>query len=195
MRLRPGRPFRRPNPFGDSPRLYGPTRALAGESMRRLDEAQRLFAEGQVATAADIFGELARAAEAARFPKRAAQWHVQAARYYAAAGNAPTALGHARAALGLFAGAGNPAFAFRPFARLIAELRAQGLMAEADTIQGEAQARLGAAPADLQPAPAPDRRLPPECPNCGGAVRSDQVDWIDDHSAACVFCGSVIPAE
>ena len=80
MRLRPGRPFRRPNPFGDSPRLYGPTRALAGETMRRLDEAQRLFAGGQVARAADIFGELARAAEAARFPKRAAQWHAQAAR-------------------------------------------------------------------------------------------------------------------
>ncbi len=52
MRLRPGRPFRRPNPFGGNPRLHGPTRALAGETMRRLDEAQRLSAEGQVARAA-----------------------------------------------------------------------------------------------------------------------------------------------
>jgi hypothetical protein len=44
------------------------------------------------------------------------------------------------------------------------------------------------------PAAAPRRALPAKCPHCAGAVRSDEVDWIDDASAECLYCGGVIQA-
>ena len=50
-------------------------------------------------------------------------------------------------------------------------------------------------PARAEPAPPPEpiRRpdlLPATCPNCGGPVRSGEVKWTSDHSAACSYCGS-----
>jgi hypothetical protein len=36
------------------------------------------------------------------------------------------------------------------------------------------------------------KSLPPNCPQCGAPLRSDEVDWIDNQSAECGFCGSVI---
>jgi hypothetical protein len=37
--------------------------------------------------------------------------------------------------------------------------------------------------------------LPSVCPSCGGNIRSDEVEWIDEHSAECVWCGSTIKIE
>ena len=58
------------------------------------------------------------------------------------------------------------------------------------------KAALGTAPLEDFPrastaAEAPPR-LPAECPNCAGPVRSDEVEWIDAVSAACTYCGSVL---
>ncbi len=38
-------------------------------------------------------------------------------------------------------------------------------------------------------------KLPPECPNCGGNVHPDEIEWTDSHSAVCDYCGSIIQAE
>jgi hypothetical protein len=42
--------------------------------------------------------------------------------------------------------------------------------------------------------PAELGKLPPECPNCGGSVHPDELEWTDSHSAVCDYCGSVIQA-
>jgi len=37
--------------------------------------------------------------------------------------------------------------------------------------------------------------LPTHCPGCGGPVRADEVDWLDDVTAECNWCGSPVRAE
>jgi hypothetical protein len=35
--------------------------------------------------------------------------------------------------------------------------------------------------------------LPANCPHCGGPVRSHDVKWTGSQSAACPYCGSMLP--
>jgi hypothetical protein len=37
--------------------------------------------------------------------------------------------------------------------------------------------------------------LPLKCPKCGGALRSDEVEWINRDTASCPYCGSTIREE
>lgn len=39
------------------------------------------------------------------------------------------------------------------------------------------------------------RRLLTKCLHCGGGVRSDEVEWIDEGTAECSYCGSPIGIE
>jgi hypothetical protein len=75
--------------------------------------------------------------------------------------------------------------------RMVDELTARGLTAEAAEIAGLLGASL---PKDLPAEPAPTKRpiLPTHCPSCGGAVKSDEVEWIDEVTAECDYCGSPV---
>jgi hypothetical protein len=35
-------------------------------------------------------------------------------------------------------------------------------------------------------------KLPAKCPQCGGNVLPDEIEWVDEHSAICDYCGSLI---
>jgi hypothetical protein len=79
------------------------------------------------------------------------------------------------------------------------ELRERGHEAEAQLLHDKLDARLseaGVVPGELRAGaaapPTPRRELPAQCDACLGPVRSDDVEWIDDTSAACAYCGSVI---
>ena len=37
--------------------------------------------------------------------------------------------------------------------------------------------------------------LPANCPNCSGTIMSKEVIWMDEVTAACLYCGSAIRAE
>ena len=41
----------------------------------------------------------------------------------------------------------------------------------------------------------PARSLPSTCPQCGGALRSDEVKWLDAGNATCPWCGSTVKAD
>jgi hypothetical protein len=72
--------------------------------------------------------------------------------------------------------------------RVVEALRRSGHTAEAEAF---AQKYAGGA----APAPAkPSGQLPPSCPQCGGRVRPDEVEWIDASTALCDYCGSVLQA-
>lgn len=54
------------------------------------------------------------------------------------------------------------------------------------------------APAISAPAPAAPREhrldlLPTTCPNCGGPIRGNEVEWTGPQSADCPFCGVNLP--
>jgi hypothetical protein len=214
MRFRPGRPFRRPAELLAEinrarrlgPSLFGQRGAggrgpVAAELFAELGRAHRLLAEGHPAEAAPIFAELGRQAEALSLPQRAAHLHLQAARCYFQIRDSTTGLSHARLGLQTIINAGLQAKASNIYARLLAGLRANGLDAEAETLQKEFGVQLGgvtANPAATSPARAesqPEGQLPAKCPSCNGPIRSDEVDWIDAQSAECPYCGSTLHTE
>jgi hypothetical protein len=175
------------------PRLSGPRSLLGAALLGQLAQANDLLASGQVAAAAPVFAELARAAEAAGMPQRAAHLHVQAARSLIQQGDAPHALAHARAALGLFDVLGLTTKANAMRARIIQELQARGFHAEAAQLAQPPSAQDAGWAADE--VEAPRGRLPARCASCGAAVRSDEVEWIDAVSAECPYCGSTVQVE
>ncbi len=162
-----------------------------------LGEANRLLEAGHIAEAAPLFAQLAQQAESQGMPRRAAELHLQAARSLMQIGNPQPALAHVHAALNLFTGLGLTGKAQAVYQRIVHDLRAADMHAEADQLERDFQAQSGLAQADTgegfgSPAPQPRGRLPAKCPRCGGPVRSDEVEWIDEHSAACDYCGSVL---
>jgi NAD-dependent SIR2 family protein deacetylase len=70
------------------------------------------------------------------------------------------------------------------------------LTAEASEIETYLRANL---PADFTPpanqVPARKPPLPTHCPSCGGAVRPDEIEWLDEVTAECDYCGSPLRSE
>ncbi len=170
--------------------------AMPGPFLQNLTRANQLMAAGQYQPAGQLYAQLAEDAQSSGHPRKAANLHAQAAHAAALQHSSLALLAQGRTALHAFQQLGmQPRFAGF-LASLTTLLRAQGMSAEADTLQHEFG---GAQPAPAQPAvqaPAPQRlRLPPACSQCGAPVRRDEVEWIDEQSAECGYCGAVIQAD
>ncbi len=176
------------------PLFGGRPRPLRGGLLAVLHEANQLFNAGRYQEAGPLFARLAQEAEAHHMPRRAVQLHLRAAESFGLAGNGQTTLVHARATLDTMLAHGRTGQASQALERLLAALRRNNLAAEADTLQREYQGRLSVA-APMEPAGQPPGRLPAQCPQCAAPVRSDEVEWIDSHNAACAYCGSILQAE
>jgi hypothetical protein len=189
---RPRRRFRRlaRGLFG-APGLAGP---LAQPVLRELNRAHGLLGSGHYDEAADLFGQLADGAEERRMAKRAASLHAQAAEALIAAGEPAEAVERARRAMNLLALAGRPRRARRLAERIHEALLAKGYTSEADALFQGAPVSAGEPLPEAEPAPS-RAALPGKCPHCGGAARSDDVEWIDEASAECAFCGGVIKTQ
>jgi hypothetical protein len=48
---------------------------------------------------------------------------------------------------------------------------------------------------DLQTTSTKKPILPTHCPSCGAAVKPDEVEWLDDITAECGYCGSPVREE
>lgn len=194
MRMRPRRARRQARRLSRS--LFGSLAVgmmLGGDALQALGQANSLMAAGDFDEAANLFGQLADGLEERGLPKRAANLHASAALAQIQAGEPAQALERARRGIRLLELAGRPRHARRMAERLAEALQARGYAQEAASLLGgNLPAPETARPEEAQPA----RRgtLPAKCPHCGGAVRSDDVDWIDAMSAECAFCGGVIKA-
>lgn len=184
--FRPNRPPR----FGRRPAQ----RPLAQLALQALNQAHRLMAAGQFPQAAERFSQLSQGAQRLGRLQQAANLQAQAGLAWAEAGQAEPALSAGRAALQAFL-----ALNMRPrfqgyLANLSATLRARGLVTAADQLEAEFSSHLSPRPTTPaeQPAALSRARLPSVCPQCGAPVRSDEVEWIDEYSAECAFCGAVI---
>jgi tetratricopeptide (TPR) repeat protein len=187
MFRRPMRPFRRaviraaihPNP--------GVAQAAA--------RANNLLAQGRPNDAAQIFEQLAQQAEQRGQLKFAGNAHAQAARAFASAKNPGSALAHSRAALNQFLQLNMIQRAVTFYNHILQALRVNGLNGEADAVTREFGNRLAQFPTPSAGSPTPRQRLPAKCPHCAAPARSDEVEWIDDQSAECIYCGGVIQTE
>ena len=155
-----------------------------------LQRANQLMEAGDHAGAAQAYGELARGAES-RFPQRAPLLFMAAGRAAIYSGQTRAGMEHLRHGLGLLSDQGRIP-RMRAFGqRALEELRARDLQTEADEIAALLNAYH---PQDIPSAPAKRPILPTHCPACGGAVRPDEVEWLDEISAECAYCGSPVRA-
>jgi hypothetical protein len=168
-----------------------------GAALARLQQANRLLAEGRPAEAAAIFAELADQAASLGIP-RSSQLHLQAGRAWMLAEERTPGLERLVLGLRTMAEMGQVDRLPRVTRRILAELLARGMEDEANEIRARMLASLpsGALDSAEPPTPSPSRgRLPSKCPHCGGTVVADSVEWIDGTSAICDYCGSVLSAE
>lgn len=160
-----------------------------------LVRSNELLATGQFAEGADGLEELARAAEG-RGGRRAANLYLEAGRARVMAGQNAEGVGLLKRGLGLLAASPFQNRLAGAARRIIDELQERGLAEEAEQIavlvgglEPETDS-LTAGPAALRRPP-----LPTRCPGCGAPVRPDEVDWLDDVTAECEYCGSPVRAE
>jgi hypothetical protein len=77
--------------------------------------------------------------------------------------------------------------------RLINELHERGLVKEAAEIEVWTMSpEADAVETAVQESPTKRPHLPTHCPSCGAAVRPDEVEWLDEATAECAYCGSPI---
>lgn len=158
-----------------------------------LQRAHQMLEQGDYENAALTFYELAKKAQQ-KFPQHAPMLYIQAGRASILSGQNKKALVHFRSGLTLLG-------TERRFARLekigkiiINELRERGLNTEADEIEEVLKNNLPSTIEKETPALNKKVILPTHCPSCGAGIKPDEVDWIDEITAECDYCGSPIRA-
>jgi hypothetical protein len=148
---------------------------------------------GNFTEAAPAFEQLAAAAEKRGGP-RAPFLFLQAGRARLQLKQNSVALAHLQHGLELFAASQRNIQLFRAGNRVISELKAHGLDKEAEQIAAFIRTHIPAFVEDLNQNVAVSSQavLPTHCPSCGAPLRSNDVEWIDSHTAECSFCGSPV---
>ncbi len=156
-----------------------------------LRKANQLMAAGDFAGAASALEQLARAAEARGGP-RAPFFYIQSGRAQVMAGQTAPALDSLERGLGLFAMRGQFGKAINFGNRVVAELNHRGLTKESKQIADYVRSLVPNFNGAGQLAGAKRPPLPTTCPGCGAPIHPDEVDWIDEITASCAFCGTPV---
>lgn len=158
-----------------------------------LDQSLQLLAAGKPGDAAIILSRMAKEMEDSNHPRRAANLYAQAAHAFADAQDAKAALAQSRTAMQLFLQYQMAQRALQFYANITRKLRRKGMASAAQALQDEYGPQIGLdATPPISPAPHHTGRLPVACPQCGGPIHPDEADWVDDHTAQCVYCGVLI---
>ena len=167
-------------------------KTLAQDVPPILQEANFAFDKGEYGRAGELFERIAQTA-AARGGPRAPFFYVQAGRARILAGQTSLGVPSLKRAFELLAQQGQPLRLHRIARRVISELNERGLEREA----AEVKSWLNHASPSEPSVDEPFRRpvLPTRCPSCGAMVRPDEIDWLDDITAECAYCGSPVRAE
>jgi hypothetical protein len=167
-------------------------KTLAQEIPPILQEANFAFDKGEYGRAGELFEKIAETADARGGP-RAHVFYIQAGRARVLAGQTALGMPSLKRGLELLSGQGLSLRLRRVKRRLMNELRERGLNKEA----AELEAWAGSPETSMSEDEAQEARanrpiLPTHCPSCGAAVRPDEVEWLDDITAECDYCGSPI---
>jgi hypothetical protein len=167
-------------------------RSVAQPAERAMLRARRFIQIGQFGKAAALLSELAYQLDSASRPKAAAELHARAAHCYVEAGIASAAQTESELALDAFHQAGLPG-RMAHFQKIVTRrMEAHGMQAGADALR----ARFGEPPV---PAPQGFRGqhliLPASCPQCGAPLQRDELEWMDERSGECAYCGALIEGQ
>ena len=154
-----------------------------------LQEANFAFEKGEYGRAGELFENIAQAVDARSGP-RAPIFHLQAGRARILAGQTRLGMPSLKRGLSLFAQRGQWQRLHQMGQRIIGELSARGLNEEAAEIESLFKQLSPSTP--LEAATADRPILPTHCPSCGAALRPDEVEWLDDVTAECAYCGSPV---
>jgi len=159
-----------------------------------LIQANQMMANGDYANAANSFTNLATRAEQ-RLPQRAPFLYIQAGRAGILGGDTKSGMAQFRRGLTILADQGRYPRLQMLGGRVVAELRGRNLEAEAAEIESLLKGNLPGTSSTATAALQKKAVLPTVCPSCGGVVKADEVDWLDDITAECSYCGSPIRAD
>jgi hypothetical protein len=167
-------------------------KTLSQEVPPILQEANFAFDKGEYGLAGELFEKIAETAFARGGP-RAPLFYLQAGRARLFAGQTALGMPSIKRGLELLSQQGLFLRLRRARRRLIHELRERGLEKEAAEIEAwtmTPETSIG----EPEPQEAQVKRpiLPTHCPSCGAAVRPDEVEWLDESTAECAYCGSPI---
>jgi hypothetical protein len=158
-----------------------------------LQEANFNFDKGEYGRAAELFERIALSADGRDGP-RAPIFHLQAGRARILAGQVKLGMPSLKRGLELFGQRGQWHKLHQAGARVVGELAARGLNDEAAEIESFLKRSSPSMPAIKSP-PVERPILPTHCPSCGAALRPDEVEWLDDVTAECAYCGSPVREE
>jgi hypothetical protein len=164
-------------------------KTLAQEVPPILQEAIFAFDKGEYGRAGELFEKMAETT-AARGGPRAPLFYLQAGRARILAGQTSLGMPSLNRGLELLEQRGQLHRLDQAGRRVILELQEQGLQREASDIEAWLQNALPPTPSVMPEAKRPV--LSTGCPSCGAAVRPDEVEWLDDVTAECGYCGSPI---
>lgn len=165
-------------------------KTLAQDIPPVLQEANFAFDKGEYGRAGELFERIAQTADA-RGGSRAPVFHLQAGRARMLAGQTKLAMPSLQRGLELLAQRGQWQKLHQMGQRVIGELSARGLSAEASEIESSLR-KLSPSVPEVESTPAKKPGLPTHCPSCGASLRPDEVEWLDDRTAECAYCGSPV---
>ena len=169
-------------------------KALAQEVPPVLQEANFAFDKGEYGRAAELYERIAEAADARGGP-RAPILHLQAGRSRVYAGQAALGMISLKRGLELFAQRGQLHKLQNAGTRVVTELKERGLANEAAEIEALLKGVAPSIPAMAETTPLKKPILPTHCPSCGAPLRPDEVEWLDEVTAECGYCGSPVREE
>ena len=171
----------------------GPRRALAN--------AFRLMESGNFPEAADAFERLAQDASSRGIPQRAAHLYLQSGRAYLLANQFEHGIILIRHGLNLLAEIQHWSALESNGQSAISELRKLGQIQAADEIQrwlkSNMRDHLEALSISREETVSRSKppNIPEKCPFCGGTIRPNDVERLDDNSVECPYCGSTVKSD
>lgn len=167
-------------------------KTLAANVPPILQEANFAFDKGEYGRAAELFEQIAQTADARGTP-RAPLFYLQAGRARILAGQTSLGMPFLERGLDILAERRQFPRLQKAAARVITELNERGLKNEAAEIEARLKSASPSTPmVETNRAPARRPALPTHCPSCGAALRPDEVEWLDNLTAECAYCGSPV---
>jgi|WetSurMetagenome_2_1015567.scaffolds.fasta_scaffold23630_4 hypothetical protein len=171
----------------------GLRREIRQNTPPELLKANELMATGQYAPAAKIFGQLGEAAVSRNGP-RAPWFFLQGGQAWISANELQKGMADLKKGFDLFANRGQILRLFRVGRRTATELMSRGYEKEAGEVETYIKSIL---PAGFIPDGGSVNHvsralLPTNCPGCGGPIHPDEIEWMDQATAECPYCGSAV---